>query len=109
MVWPRPFFIGRPGWCDPAPESSYFHQGQHQRVLGRVQAETDDIFQFYGEIGIVADLETLHVVRLQPMACQMRPTLKSEMPASRAIVLRANRSQHETPPGTFLDCPRTCS
>src|SRR5215469_17950229 len=38
---------------------------QHQSVLGRVQIQSDNIFQLFGEFGIVADLETFHTVRLQ--------------------------------------------
>jgi hypothetical protein len=30
---------------------------QHQRVLGRVQVQTDDVLQFLGERWVVADLE----------------------------------------------------
>ena len=59
---------------------------KHQCMLGRIEIEADDIFQFGGELGIVADLEALHAMRLETWARQMRPTLDSEMPASRAMV-----------------------
>src|ERR1035441_9041496 len=38
---------------------------QHQRVLRRVEVQTDDVFQFLRERRIVADLEGLHAMRFQ--------------------------------------------
>ena len=38
---------------------------EHQSVLGRVQIPSDNVFQLFGEFGIVADLEILHPMRLQ--------------------------------------------
>ena len=40
---------------------------QHQGVFWGIQVKTHDGFQFLGEARIVADLERLHQVRLQPM------------------------------------------
>ena len=40
---------------------------QHQGVFGRVQIQADDIFQFFRELGIVADLEALDAMRFQPV------------------------------------------
>jgi hypothetical protein len=38
---------------------------QHQRVFGRIQAQTDNVFQFLGELGIVADLKRFRAMRFQ--------------------------------------------
>jgi len=40
---------------------------EHQRVLGWIKIEADDIFELGGKLGFVADLETLDAVRLQSM------------------------------------------
>src|SRR6266700_8291890 len=38
---------------------------QHQRVLWRIEVQTDDLFQFLRERRIVADLESFHAMRFQ--------------------------------------------
>jgi hypothetical protein len=38
---------------------------QHQRMFGRIQVQTDDVFQFLGERGIVADLERFYAMWFQ--------------------------------------------
>ena len=38
---------------------------QHQRVFRRIQVQTDNIFQLFGERGIVADLKRFHAMRFQ--------------------------------------------
>ena len=55
---------------------------QHQRVLGRIQVQADDVFQFLGKMRIVADLEGFDPMRFQPWARQMRRTLASLMPTA---------------------------
>jgi hypothetical protein len=42
-----------------------FVGAQHQRMLRRVEVETDNVFQFLGERRIVAGLEGLHAMRFQ--------------------------------------------
>src|SRR5215472_13412371 len=46
---------------------TFLVHAQHQSVFGRVQIQADDIFQFFRELRIAADLETLDAVRLQPV------------------------------------------
>jgi hypothetical protein len=41
---------------------------QHQRVIWRVQIQAHDILQLFGDLRIVADLETLHPMRLPTVA-----------------------------------------
>src|SRR5665213_3931398 len=55
-------------------------------MRGRIQVETDDIFQLLGEARIVAQLERMHAMRLKPCARQMRRTLASLMPTAAAMV-----------------------
>jgi hypothetical protein len=57
-------------------------------VFGRIEIEADDIFEFGGELGIVLIIKLSTRCGFNPCARQMRPTLDSEMPASRAILLR---------------------
>lgn len=45
---------------------------EHQRVLGRIDIEADDILDFGGEFWVVRQLEGVHPVRLQPM-CRPDP------------------------------------
>ena len=40
---------------------------QHQRVLRRIEIQADDVFQFLDEGRIVADLESFHAMRFQPV------------------------------------------
>src|ERR1035438_5524147 len=40
---------------------------KHQRMFGRIQIESDDIFQLLGKTGIVAQLEGFYAVRFQAM------------------------------------------
>jgi hypothetical protein len=55
-------------------------------VFGRIQIQTNDVFQFLGEGGVVADFEGFHAMRFQTWACQMRRTLASLMPTAAAMV-----------------------
>jgi hypothetical protein len=57
---------------------------QHQRMFGRIQVPTDDVFQFLGERGIVADIKRSHAMRLQPV----RRMLASLMTAAILRVLQ---------------------
>lgn len=45
--------------------SDFLVHAQHQNVFGRVQIQAHDVFQFFRELRIVADLETVHPVRFQ--------------------------------------------
>ncbi len=44
---------------------AFLVDGQHQRLLRRVEVEADDILDLFGEVGIVGDLEALHEMRLE--------------------------------------------
>jgi hypothetical protein len=46
---------------------------QHQRVFGRVEIQTDDVFQFLCEGCIVADLEGFHTMRFQTVSAPDTP------------------------------------
>ena len=54
-----------------------FVSAQHDGVLGRVEIETNNGFQFLGELGIVADLEVRDRWGFRPCLCQIRRTLFS--------------------------------
>src|ERR1700730_13536091 len=41
--------------------------GQHERLLRRIEIEADDVLDLFGEIGVVGDLEALHLMRLEPV------------------------------------------
>jgi hypothetical protein len=59
---------------------------QHQRVLGRIQVQTDDVFQFLGEPGSLLIVKVSTRCGFKPWARQMRRTLASLMPTAAAIV-----------------------
>lgn len=59
---------------------------QNQRVFRRIQIQANDGFQLVGKLRVAANLERLDQVRLEPMGVQIRRTLASLMPTSRAIV-----------------------
>src|SRR5271169_3753065 len=46
---------------------------QHQRVFGRIEIQADDVFQFLREGRIVADLESFHAMRFQPVGAPDAP------------------------------------
>jgi hypothetical protein len=46
-------------------QAVFFIDAEDQRVLRRIEMETDDIFQLSGELRIITDLEALDAVRLQ--------------------------------------------
>ena len=46
---------------------------QHQRMFGRIQVQTDDVFAFVDEVGIAADFETLYAMRFEPMPAPDAP------------------------------------
>jgi len=68
MVWLRPRFRGSPrlGAIESLDPIFLVH-AQHQRMFGRLQIQTDDIFQFFRELRIVADLEAFQAGRFQPV------------------------------------------
>jgi hypothetical protein len=55
-------------------------------VFRRIQIQANDGFQLVGKLRVAANLERLDQVRLEPMGVQIRRTLASLMPTSRAIV-----------------------
>ena len=58
---------------------------QHQRLLGRVEVQPDDVGQLLGEARVVGELERSHPVRLRPCASQMRCTVAGLTPWALAI------------------------
>src|SRR5690349_8155755 len=50
-----------------------FIYAHHDGVFRRIQIETDDIFQFLGEVFVLADLEALDQVRLQSVSMPDAP------------------------------------
>ena len=42
-------------------------RAQNDGVLGRVQIQANDVFQLLGKLGVAAELEGSHPVRLQPV------------------------------------------
>jgi hypothetical protein len=68
MVPQRPFFIGRPRLrAVEGLNLAFLIQRQHQRVLGRIDVEPDNIAHLLDEPGIVGELEAFHAVRLEPV------------------------------------------
>src|SRR5215472_1621600 len=72
---------------------TFLIQAQHQRMFGRIQIQTHDIFQFLGELGIVADAqETVKMIPSIPRyrrdlleAClQLRPATELDRIAGEA-------------------------
>src|SRR5215470_4159120 len=48
---------------------TFLVHAQHQSVFGRVQIQADDIFQFFRELRIAADLEALDAMRFSTRDC----------------------------------------
>ena len=63
-----------------------FVGAQHQGMFGWIQIQADDVFQFLGKLGIAAELEGSHLVRLQPMSAPDAPHAASLIPAAAAMV-----------------------
>src|SRR5207248_5252067 len=58
---------GKPGWTVQGLDLTLLVDTHHDRVLGWIQIEPYDVFQFLGEALVLADLEALQKMRLQPM------------------------------------------
>ena len=83
---------------DPELGSGSSRPRQHQRMLGRIQVQAHDLFQFLGKLRVVAELETLHAVRFQAVRPPDAPHLASLTPTARAIL----RVLQCVAPGGFL-------
>jgi hypothetical protein len=46
---------------------AFLVDGQHERLLRRIEIEADDVLNLFEEIGVVGDLEALHLMRLEPV------------------------------------------
>jgi hypothetical protein len=74
MVPQWPFFIGRARLGAVQSLNLPLLVGaQDNGVLGRIQIQADDVFQFLHKLRIVAELEGSHPVRLQPMGAPDAP------------------------------------
>jgi hypothetical protein len=58
---------------------------QHDRALGRVEVQPDDVVDLVDEQRVLGQLERLLAVRLQRNACQIRGTAVCVKPTSAAI------------------------
>jgi len=59
MVPQRPFFVGSPGWVCGAPGFATSRRPrEHQRMLGRIDIEADDVLHLGGKLRVVRQLET---------------------------------------------------
>ena len=58
---------------------------QHQGVFGWIQVKADNVVEFLGKAGIVAEFKGFLRCGFKPCACQMRRTLAALMPMTAAI------------------------